>query len=279
MFDIKGTLIEMFHDWLTDILTAIFNFLAEVLFDHKAMSGLFENVYGIFVVFGGTLLVAIVLFRIISSMLNEAEGGEARLAEILISTIKASAMVLILPFMLYLVVNKIVYPIGEYMFKNIAEGTADSITNMLDSSFLEKIIGSSDGIVSILLLAFIVIVFIVFTFKMCVYHADLLLLEIMSVGAAISIASEKFDFSEVWWREFLSQILTVITQTLMMAGIVQLVSHFNSWYDFMLIIGLGVLIIRGPSVLRSMWYSSGGGRGAVNMSKTATRMLMMKMFR
>lgn len=64
-----------------------------------------------------------------------------------------------------------------------------------------------------------------------------------------------------------------------MAAIVQLLANFNSWYDFMLIIGCGVLIIRGPSVLRSMWYSSGGAKGGISLDKSATRISMMRLLK
>lgn len=278
--DLEKKLMDMIGDWIHSVLSAVFKFLAEVLFNHKEMAGLFEEIYGIFVVFGGVLLVAIILFRIISGMLSEgAETGEVRVSELLIASFKASIMVFLLPFLLYLVVNKIVYPLGAYFFQVIADGSSKGIKQMLSSAIVSPVFGAASSIPSLLLLCFLVVVLIVFTFKMCVYHADLLLLEILSVGAAISIATEKYDFSEVWWREFLSQVISIIAQTLMMAGIVHLITNFDSWYDFMLIIGLGVLIIRGPSVLRSMWYGTGGGRAAMNTTKAASRIAMLKLIK
>ncbi|UYB50080.1 hypothetical protein OCI51_26295 (plasmid) [Lysinibacillus capsici] len=278
MFDIKEKVMNMIEEWLNDLLTAVFKFLAEVLFNHEALSGLFLDVYRIFAVFGGVLLVAIVLFRILNAMLNEATNNESNIAEIIVSALKASVMVFLLPVILYFVVKEILYPLMEYMFSEIAGSSSDIITNSIESSMVVDVFGSGTMAITLLLL-FLVVVFIVFTFKICVYHVDLIILEIFSVFAAITIATENYDFSEVWWREFLSQIVSIVTQVLLMAAIVQLLANFNSWYDFMLIIGCGVLIIRGPSVLRSMWYSSGGAKGGISLGKSATRISMMRLLK
>lgn len=278
MFSVKDKVMEMIDDWLNDMLTAVFKFLAEVLFNHEALSGLFLDVYSVFAVFGGVLLVAIVLFRILNAMLNEATNHEGNISEIIMSSIKASAMVFLLPVILYFVVREILYPLMEYMFVEIAGSSSDIITDSIASTMVVDIFGTGTMAATLLLL-FLIVVFVIFTFKICVYHVDLIILEIFSVFAAITIATENYDFSEVWWREFLSQIVSIVTQVLLMAALVQLLANFNSWYDFMLIIGCGVLIIRGPSVLRSMWYSSGGAKGGISLGKSATRVSMMRLLK
>lgn len=278
MFSVKDKVMEMIDDWLNDMLTAVFKFLAEVLFNHEALSGLFLDVYSVFAVFGGVLLVAIVLFRILNAMLNEATNHEGNISEIIMSSLKASAMVFLLPVILYFVVREILYPLMEYMFVEIAGSSSDIITDSIDSTMVVDIFGTGTMAATLLLL-FLIVVFVIFTFKICVYHVDLIILEVFSVFAAITIATENYDFSEVWWREFLSQIVSIVTQVLLMAALVQLLANFNSWYDFMLIIGCGVLIIRGPSVLRSMWYSSGGAKGGISLGKSATRVSMMRLLK
>ena len=278
MFSVKDKVMEMIDDWLNDMLTAVFKFLAEVLFNHEALSGLFLDVYSVFAVFGGVLLVAIVLFRILNAMLNEATNHEGNISEIIMSSIKASAMVFLLPVILYFVVREILYPLMEYMFVEIAGSSSDIITDSIASTMVVDIFGTGTMAATLLLL-FLIVVFVIFTFKICVYHVDLIILEVFSVFAAITIATENYDFSEVWWREFLSQIVSIVTQVLLMAALVQLLANFNSWYDFMLIICCGVLIIRGPSVLRSMWYSSGGAKGGISLGKSATRVSMMRLLK
>ena len=278
MINIKESIMNMLNEWLEEILTAVFKFLAEVLFSHEALSGLFLDVYGIFAVLGGVLLVAIVLFRIVNALMSEAGGQESNIADIIISALKASVMVFLLPVILYFVVSEMLYPLMDYMFHDIADSSSDLVSNMLATSFVTGVFPAG-SMAAILLMLFLVIVFLFFTIKVCVYHVDLVILEIFSVFAAVTIATENYDFSEIWWREFLSQIVSITTQVLLMAAIVYLLANLNSWYEFMLIIGSGILIIRGPSVLRSMWYSSGAARGGLSVGKTTTRLAMMKLLR
>src|SRR5665648_632765 len=70
--------------------------------------------------------------------------------------------------------------------------------------------------------------------------------------------------------------ITILVQTLLLAGVTSILASTFEWYNFMLLIGFCCLLIKGPSVLRSMWYTTGTSRTAVSGGKLATRMLMMK---
>ncbi|MCJ7843087.1 hypothetical protein MUB24_19840 [Lederbergia sp. NSJ-179] len=119
-----------------------------------------------------------------------------------------------------------------------------------------------------------------FFHKMCIYHADILFLALVSPWAAISVMAEDNNYAGVWWREFLSQIVTIVLQVAAMVGVVEILTGSNrnmSWYKFMLLIGLCVLLIRGPSVTRSMWYATGAGKSKMNQGgKIAARMMMIR---
>lgn len=271
---LSESLLKMLNDWLNDVLESIFGFLANILFSTEEIGGVFSNLFNIFIAVGSTLMLAIVLYRVINALLQEGSYGDANIADIVVSTLKASVMIAVLPFMLKLVHSQVVVPLGEHFFKNIANGSADIVTNFFAANFLVTSVISAGGFASFLFFLFLVIVFIVYTFKMCVYHADLMLLNILAIPAAISIATENYDYSETWVREFISQIVSILTQTFLMSAVVWLLANMDTWYKFMLLIGCGVLIIRGPNVLRSMWYSTGGAKAGLNMSKAAVRFKM-----
>ncbi|UOR12621.1 hypothetical protein [Halobacillus amylolyticus] len=81
----------------------------------------------------------------------------------------------------------------------------------------------------------------------------------------------------VWWREVLSQLTSIIVQMALMVAITEiLTSDSFTWWKFMLLIGMSVLLIRGPFVLRHMWYGTGSSRGLINGGKMATRFAMAK---
>ena len=131
--------------------------------------------------------------------------------------------------------------------------TANKINSFIETEDVSQFALNVNS--TLILLLFLLIVFATFLIKICIYHADLVLLELLSVWAAISIINDEYNYMSVWWRKFLSQIVSSIVQMGLMVGIVEVLSSTTfEWYIFMLLIGFGVLIIRGPSVLRSMWY-------------------------
>lgn len=275
--ELKKQILQMFNEWLTNLLETVFRFLAKGLFGREGLMGLFADFYAVFITFGGALLLSIVLYRVLHMVLQEGAYSDVNMAELLLSTLKASAMVLIFPVLLVLAHDKIVVPLGEYFFNDVAHSSADIITNFFSNNKTMQELFTTGSFSALLFLLFLVVVFIVFTFKMCVYHADFVLLQILAVGAAVSIASDNYDYSDTWARESISQIISIVIHMLLMAAMFSLIENLTSWYQFMLIIGCGILIIRGPTSLRSIWYSSGGAKGALNAGKVSTRMLLLKM--
>lgn len=92
---------KMFSDWITDLLETTFNLLGKLIFDHNALSGFFSQLYGIFIAFGGVMLVTIALAKVLIFLLSEAEGSrDASVWGLIVDSFKASAMVLILPLIL-----------------------------------------------------------------------------------------------------------------------------------------------------------------------------------
>src|SRR5699024_3473736 len=115
---------------------------------------------------------------------------------------------------------------------------------------------------------------------LCISHEDCLLLQLLRPLAAIFIMANDNNYAGVWWREFLSQIVTIIVQVAGMVGVVEILTGSNgemSWYKFMLLIGLCVLLIRGPSVTMNMWYATGSGKTMMNQGgKMAARIMMSR---
>ena len=68
-------ILEMFQDWVQDGTMAIFNILSEFVFGYDGITGYATTLYGLFVFFGGILLVVMVLVKILIYQLSEAEGS------------------------------------------------------------------------------------------------------------------------------------------------------------------------------------------------------------
>lgn len=278
MFNFNEKILDFFLDLISDVLERAFSLIAEVLFNTEGLTGFFKELYGIFLASGAMLMVCIVLFKVIQGLMSAAASGEsqqAHLGGIIISTLKACVMIPVMPFLLWLIVGKIVYPLGEYMFGKMGTYTADGIANILKSGSVGEVIGNQ--FMFIIMFGFICIAVVAFFIKMCIYHADLLFLNVLSILAAISIVADDNNYAGVWWREVLSQVTTIVVQTACMVGLTSLLSSELSWYQFMLLIGLCVLLIRGPSVLRNMWYATGSGKSMMGQGgKMASRVMMLK---
>ncbi len=279
MFNFSDKIKEFFEVLITDVMESTFKLIANLLFNPEGMTGFFQDVYTIFIGIGGMLLVCMILFKIIMGLLSSIHGEstQAQLAQMLTDVVKASAMIPILPFLLWVVLGKIIYPLAEFMFGKIGEYTAANVSDLLTSGSIGGLIGNN--FMFIIIFGFIAVALFSFLIKMCIYHADILFLQLLSPLAAISIMADDNNYAGIWWREFLSQITTIILQIVAMVGVVEIISGANefSWYQFMLLIGLCVLLIRGPSVTRNMWYATGAGKSMMGQGgKMASRVTMIK---
>lgn len=99
-------ILRMFQEWVEDGTTTIFNILSEFIFGYEGLNGFATNLYGVFVFFGGILLVVMVLVKIIIYQLSEAD-----IWSIIIGIMKSSSMVLILQTLLYFIMDRFVQPL------------------------------------------------------------------------------------------------------------------------------------------------------------------------
>lgn len=279
MFNFEEKILNFFEKVFIDLFDSIFIFLYDIIFSHEKMPSFFTNLYEIFLAIGSGVVIAIVLFRVVTSMIiNRAYGGsdQVTVSELIIKTFIACAMIPIMPFILILIVGKIVYPLGEWMFLSISEAAATTVMNNMRAGEMGEFLSAQ--VMMVIIFGFIAVAVTVFTIKMCIYHADLILLQVLSIWAAISILAEDNNYSSVWWREVLSQVTTIVVQVAIMAGLVELLSTEITWWSFMLIIGFSVLLIRGPSVTRHMWYATGSSKVTIGQAgKFATRLSMVGM--
>ncbi|MCB2293691.1 hypothetical protein LGK95_09155 [Clostridium algoriphilum] len=273
--DIGASINKYFLSSINQVLEQAANFIAKILFEPKEMPDFFKKVYLVFLGIGITIMSCIIAFKIIQYLVDVSnDQTQATIWEIITRAVKASFMIVAAPTLLLLIIGKVVYPLGDYMFKNVSKDLAASTGKYILS--IGGLFSQSNSFVLILMTLFITIAVVSFFFKMCIYHADLILLQLLSIWAAISMCADDNNYMSVWWREVLSQISTILVQTLLMGGVTTILASSFEWYNLMLLIGFCCLLIKGPSVLRSMWYTTGSGKTAVSAGKLATRKLMMK---
>lgn len=271
-FDIMKPLKKFLEDLAQDIYKSAFKFIGDGLFNHEALFGIAKNFYALMIGISSIILVCIALYRVVSAIMSEADqGSEVTVTTIILDSFKSSFFIMLLPILMYFVLNNIVQPIGSWMISEIGSSTGKQVKKVLKSGNIGEALGN--GLVMTITFLFVAVAILTFIIKLCIYHADLMMLEVFSIVSAIHLATGDSGHLEVWIKEFMAQITTIIAQLLAMCVIVNIITGSNiTYFKFALLIGMCVLLIRGPSFLRSMWYSTGAGS---MQKKMATRLMLM----
>lgn len=276
MFEEAGNkIIEIFIEWLTDLINLFVEFLQNSLFNYDGLAGYALDAYNLFVFFGGILLISVCLGKVITQLLSESEGSEeANIWWTIVKSVKASAMLVIMPLIVSLAMNSIVQPIGNYFIGNMGEVVTSNLETALNVSSLPDVFNT--GISKVVVWLFILIVLGFFIIKLFIEQAQLLIDEILSPLCAISVVTENYNFMENWWRDILSHTVTIIVLTLSMLLFSESITLQTDtiWGKLPALIGSGALVISGPSLVKSIWYSSGAGRTGSGMARATVHRIL-----
>src|SRR5690625_326695 len=269
MFNIGERLQEMFLEWITSAIEMMVEFLQNILLNYDGLAGLALDAYNLFVYVGGLLVVTLALAKVIQQLLSEAEGSqEADIWYTIINSFKAGGLIVIMPFIISVTMNGIVQPISSYFIEEMGILTVDNIEGVMNAETMPDIF--SEGLNQVILMLILLIVIGFYAFKLFVSQAQILILEILSPLVAVSVVSDDYDFMDNWWRDLLSHTLTIMVLTLCMALFTEALTMDTEtiWGKLPLLIGSGALVLSGPSLLKSIWFSSGAGRAGGGVART-----------
>ncbi|HGD4417693.1 TPA: conjugal transfer protein TrbL family protein [Streptococcus agalactiae] len=259
-------IIEIFTDFCTSILKFLIEILKEIVkvLDNNVPG--FNTYYNIFVAVASSFIISVVLVRIVSTMLAEAdESADVTWANIVMDSIRACMSIPIMLFLQKWLLKYIVIPLVNFMFDQNSKFTAEAIkgTNSVFITPSSKV--TMTGFVTILFMLFFVIVLGFFFFKCSIFLVNMGYFHIAIPIVAVSIATKNMDYSREWWQKLLYSNLTLISQVLSLTVCIWGFTHLNKGLlAFMVCIGGGVLVISPPFVLDNLWTTSG-------MSKTGLR--------
>ncbi|MCI3027551.1 hypothetical protein LMF32_00170 [Desemzia sp. C1] len=274
-FDNLGTkILEMIRDWLIELVEIFISFLQNILFNYEGLGGIALQAYDLFVWFGGLLLVSVALGKVINQLVGEAEGSqEANIWHTVVGSFKAGILLVLMPFTVSVVMNGIIEPFTDYFVGLMGDEMIVSIESLVESENFVDVFGGVMG--QLLIWLFVMIVVAFFIFKIFIEQAQLLMDEILSPLVAISVVSESFSFIDNWWRDIISHTVTIIVLTLSMALFVEALTMEADtiWTKLPALIGTGALVITGPSLVRSIWFSSGVGRTGQSVARSAMHLV------
>src|SRR5699024_10457743 len=207
---------NIFLEWIRSAIEMAVEFLQNTLVNYEDLAGIALDAYNLFVFLGGLLLITLALGKVIKQLISEAEGSqEADIWFTLLNSFKAGAYIVIMPFIISITMNGIVQPISSYFINEMGVLTVNNLQGFIESDTLPAIFNA--GLNQAILMLFLLVLIMVFAFKMFIAQAQILILEILTPLCAASVITEDFNFVENWWRDLLSHTLTIIILTLSMA--------------------------------------------------------------
>ena len=275
MFNIE----EKINEYLSKMFSSVVDFFIKLLSGIVDLISeqlpIIKSYYNIFIAFAGVLLVSVILVRIITTMLREAdESADVSWANIITSGLKACASIPIMLFVQKWLTETITLPLAKYIFSTNKEFTSDSIKGTTEVYILPTQKIEMGAFVTILFILFFVIVLGFFFWKISIFIVNLAYFNLAIPFVGISIATENMDYSKEWWQKLLYSNVTLLSQVLSLSVMVYGFTHLSDGLlSLMMLIGGGATVLTPPFIIDSIWTSSGMTkpmlRGATSMIKAA----------
>ena len=259
-------------NWGSDLLEASMKIANKTTFDIPNI-GIINTVTNVFVFATTTFAICIVLYKVIEAQIQASNGsGDALTANIVQKLFYSSIALATLPWAMNFFIKNIVSPLGEYVIKQVAKDLnvqtiGERLRSFLVSSFF------TGGVSAVVL--FVFVIFFAFSIakyfiSICVFYADFLVLTMLTPLVALSLLTDEQNYFQIWVKELLSEALTMLIKMILYLAMISLmVAEKYTLANFMAMSGCGLLIIKTPSALQNMWYSTkvskGGGLGNLAM--------------
>ncbi|MFI3605280.1 conjugal transfer protein TrbL family protein [Vagococcus fluvialis] len=255
---------SLLGNWGTDLLEGSLQISNRATFDIPNVRAI-NDVTNVFIFVTTTFAICIVLFKVIEAQIQASNGsGEPLVSKIIEKLIYSSIALATLPWILNFVIKKIISPLGQYVISEMIEDLDKSILGERIRSFLISnfFSGGVPSIVLLIILAFFAYSIGMYFISICVFYADFLVLTMLTPLVAMSMLTDEQNYFQIWIKELISETLTMLVKLILYAVLVVnlLLEKYNIG-NFMVMIGCGLALIKTPSALQNMWYSTKVNKG------------------
>jgi hypothetical protein len=272
LFDFKAKIVEAIQGMLEDFIEWALLICNDLLLKQNPEIQFFESVNNFLLALTSTIAVTIVLYKIIEVITRNAAGDAVAYGPVIVNTLKSALLIPAMPFIQKILLEKVAYNMGNWMIGEGSKVNKEKIEEMLVPSNFAAL--HFQGAALLILLAVFAVAFIAFLFSVAVFHADVMFLYLLSPLACVSVIADDNEYLGVWWRELLSQIVTILAKIFLFVVALSILINENiTFLNFLLLMGCCILLIKSPSVLRNMWYSSGSGRGMMGAMGGTTKLV------
>ncbi|MFE4708825.1 conjugal transfer protein TrbL family protein [Peribacillus simplex] len=279
MFDFKEKIVEAIQGMLEDFIEWALLMCNDLLLKQNAEVEFLSSINNLLLALTSTIAVSIILYKIIEVMSRNAAGDAVAYGPVIVNTLKSALLIPAMPFVQKILLEEVAYNMGNWMIGEGSKVSQEKIENMLAPNNFEAL--HFQGAALLILLAVFALAFIAFLFSVAIFHADVMFLYLLSPLACVSVIADDNEYLGVWWRELLSLIVTILSKIFLFVIALSILINENlTFLNFLLLMGCCILLIKSPSVLRNMWYSSGSGRGMMGAmggtTKLAARRFLLK---
>jgi hypothetical protein len=272
LFNFKEKIVEAIQGMLEDFIEWALLICNDLLLKQNPEIQFFESVNNFLLALTSTIAVTIVLYKIIEVITRNAAGDAVAYGPVIVNTLKSALLIPAMPFIQKILLEKVAYNMGNWMIGEGSKVNKEKIEEMLVPSNFAAL--HFQGAALLILLAVFAVAFIAFLFSVAVFHADVMFLYLLSPLACVSVIADDNEYLGIWWRELLSQIVTILAKIfLFIVALSILINENITFLNFLLLMGCCILLIKSPSVLRNMWYSSGSGRGMMGAMGGTTKLV------
>jgi hypothetical protein len=271
LFNFKEKIVEAIQGMLEDFIQWALLMCNDLLLKQNPEIQFFTAVNNFLLALTSTIAITIVLYKIIEVMSRNAAGDAISYGPVIVNTLKSALLIPAMPLIQKILLEQVAYNIGNWMIGEGSKVSKEKIKNMFDPNNFAIL--HFQGAALLILLALFAVAFIAFLFSVAIFHADVMFLYLLSPLACVSVIADDNEYLGVWWRELLSQIVTILAKIFLFVIALSILINENiTFLNFLLLMGCCILLIKSPSVLRNMWYSSGSGRGMMGAMGGATKL-------
>ncbi|MFM9280894.1 conjugal transfer protein TrbL family protein [Paenibacillus jiagnxiensis] len=228
-----------------------------------------------------SLLTLNVLKEIIKSMIDEGYGQGGKPMDLLAGqAIKSVAMIYLSQWILedvLIAANNALLPVVSKIDGNTLAFT-EGESARLAGDVVHGILASIDSIgILIMRLVFLVILgigFIILAITGGIRMAQLAFLMVIGPFLAVSLVDKGESFN-TWVRESVAVVFTQLLQVWLLGYLIYTLNRASFW-DMMTAIGILVLMIGGPTVIKPYIHSTGAGGAVIGAGRTVAYQLMIK---
>lgn len=220
----------------------------------------------------GSAVVLSTLFLIFALMkeLTKGMGGFSNRSnsELLTKSILSVVFAFTAPWMLISVLLKI-----SNLISSIFIGKKLNIDTLKKMMEITNEAGSALVLITLVLTGCLIWL----TFQYIVRFGHLMILFVLAPFAALTMVNEEMNMFPAWWRESCAIVFTQPLQLMILYFIVNTIGSGKDMKDYMMAIGLMVVLIGSPGWLRKFLFSTGSGKTMMNAAGGAGRMAMYRL--